>query len=213
MKSPAIKRRVLDISLAHGIGHVGSNLGAVDVLSGLYANRKPNDIVILSAGHCGLALYCVLEAFGQLPAGLDAEAVLNRQGEQPHLKPAWGIHCTTGSLGMGITVAVGYALADLNRRVFVVLSDGECAEGCVWESLAYIGNSGLRNIAVHVLANGYSAISKIDLPYLETRLRAFLPEVVIHHVGCDLLPNGIQSHYKNLTPESHAAAVAKLAPP
>lgn len=201
-------KRILDLSLAHGISHVSSNLHAAEVLANIYRQKLPGDIVILSPGHCGLALYCMLE---QLSGGPNAEALLKQHGEQPHLDPKHGIHCTTGSLGMGLTVAVGYALAYPRVKIHVVLSDGECAEGCVWESLAFIQKANLRNLSVHVIANGFCALGTVDLEYLEARLRAFLPDIALHRPLYDLLPAGVQSHYKNLTKETHAEAIRRLA--
>ena len=77
-----------------------------------------------------------------------------------------GIFCSTGSLGLGITIALGRAVANKNRKVWVLVSDGECAEGSVWEALKTIVEQDITNIEVHVNANGYAAYRNVDLVYL-----------------------------------------------
>ena len=76
---------------------------------------------------CVTALYVVLEKY----FGIDAEELLEKHGHHPHRDELNKLHCSTGSLGQGITVAVGRAIANPNRDVYCLISDGECAEGSV----------------------------------------------------------------------------------
>ena len=107
-------------------------------------NKNKEDIFILSSGHAALALYAVLEKY----EGKNAEELFLKHGGHPHRDEENGIYCSTGSLGLGITVAVGRALANKNRKVHVLISDGESAEGSVWEALRFIQENNLTNIEV-----------------------------------------------------------------
>lgn len=199
-----MKARILELSHRHKLGHLSSNLTTAEILEPIFA-FNPKAFVVLSSGHAGLALYVALEKY----ASQDAEALLKQHGSQPHLNYPQGIYATSGSLGQGLTVAVGYALARRDRIVHCVISDGECAEGCVWEALAFIRNAGLRNLQVHVNLNGYSALSAVDTDYLVTRLKAFLPCIALHHTNSNQFPflRGLHAHYKVMTDADYGAAM------
>lgn len=188
--------RILELSKKHKLSHLGSCLTAVGVLDDIYKTKRSDDIVILSSGHAGLALYVVLEKY----EGKDAESLLLKHGVHPSRDTANGIYLSTGSLGMGITVAVGCAIASPGKKVYCVLSDGECAEGSVWESLAAIDKLGLDNIEIIVNANGFSAYDSVDISKLETKLKAFSNKVEL--VNNSSLPswlplnNDLEDHYK-----------------
>ena len=104
---------------------------------------------------------------------------------------------------MGLTVAVGYALANRNKKVHCLISDGEAGEGSIWESLRFIHEAKLDNLEVHVNVNGMIAYDFIDRDYLEKRLLAFLPRINIHHTEPPNWPfaKGILTHYYVLKPE------------
>jgi transketolase len=161
--------RIIDLSYKHSLGHIGSCLTALPILEHIYSTKKENDIVVLSAGHAGVALYSVLEKY----EGHNAEELLDKHGVHPCRDLTHGIHVSTGSLGSGILVAVGYALADRLRDVHVVISDGECAEGSVWEALAFVYKENLTNLKIHVNVNGYSAYDAVNTFHLWLRLKVF----------------------------------------
>ena len=110
------------------------------------------------------------------------------------------IYCSTGSLGSGLPIAVGRALANPNKKVFVTISDGECAEGSVWEALRFINDYGVENIEVHVNANGWACYDSIDLDRLEKRLKSFLPKINFHRTSVEIFPflTGLSAHYIKL---------------
>ena len=197
-----MRERILELSHKHQIGHLSSNLTTAEILEQIYGDAD-YPLVVLSSGHAGLALYVALEKY----EGVEADGLLSDHGHQPHLDREHGINCTAGSLGQGITVAVGYAIANPGRQVHCIISDGECAEGCVWESLSFARNHHLKNLIVHVNVNGYSALSAIDVDYLSDRLKAFLPSVRIHRTDGNQYPflNGIHAHYKTMTDEEYAS--------
>jgi transketolase len=188
-----LKKRILEIAFKYKLSHIGSYLTAVDIIDEIYSKKEKNDIFILSSGHAALALYSVLEKY----ENKDAEKLFIKHGGHPHRDEEDGIFCSTGSLGIGITVAVGRSLANKNRKVYVLISDGEAAEGSVWEALRFIEENNLKNIEVYVNVNGYSAYEKIDITYLEARLKAFLPRINIRHTTVNQYSflKGLNAHY------------------
>jgi len=196
-----LKKRILEIAYKHKLGHLGSYLSAASIVDEIYENKDPDDIFILSSGHASLALYAALEKY----EGKDAEELFLKHGGHPHRDEDNGIYCSTGSLGLGITVAVGRALANKNRKVHVLISDGESAEGSVWEALRFIKESNLPNIEVYVNVNGYAAYDKVDVKYLVDRLKVFLPTINIRYTSVNQYPflRGLNAHYHVMSEEDY----------
>jgi len=115
-------------------------------------------------------------------------------------------------LGLGITVAVGRALANPNKKVYVLLSDGECAEGSVWESLRFIKEQNIENIEVYVNANGYAAYDSVNIDYLETRLKSFLPSINVIRTKVNQFSflNGLNAHYHVMSKDDYDEATKEL---
>ena len=111
-----------------------------------------DDIFILSSGHASLAMYVCIEKY----YGINAEMLFEKHGGHPHRDEENKIYCSTGSLGLGLPIALGRALANRTRKVWVLISDGEAAEGSIWESLKTIQELGIDNIEVFVNTNGVS---------------------------------------------------------
>jgi transketolase len=200
-------RRLLDICYENKLHHLGSYFSCLHIIDDIYRNKKEDDIFILSNGHAVVALYVILEEY----YGLNAQELLDKYGEHPKRNELDRIHCSTGSLGMGICVAVGRAVGNPNRHVHVMISDGESNEGSVWEALRYISDSGMQNITVHVNANGWAAYDPVDLTTLENRVKAFCPSAKFHkttveHFGLE----GLHAHYTNFTEEQYKEAIASL---
>lgn len=191
--------RIVDISFRHKLSHLGSSLTAWPILKHIYETKKPRDLVVLSAGHAGLALYVALEMY----ECRDAEALLEKHGIHPCRDVDNGIHVSSGSLGSAVLVAVGLALGDPTRDVHVVLSDGECAEGSVWEALAFVCQKNVENIKIHVNMNGYSAYDPVDTAYLYWRLKSFWWPIKIWYTRpppAEFL-SGLRAHYHVMTEE------------
>lgn len=170
-----LELRIMKLSRKHNLSHIGSCLMASGPIEAIYKTKQPDDVFILSAGHAGLALYCVLEQWG---FG-DAEKLYLKHGTHPNRDHKNGIWASTGSLGHGIGIGVGYAIANPNRLVYIVSSDGEMTEGSVWEALRIASELHLKNIRLAVVCNGYGAYGKIDVDLLEKRLELFYPCIVI----------------------------------
>jgi len=188
-------KRIIDISYKYKLSHIGSNLSSVGIIDNIFKNKQPEDIFILSSGHAALALYCIIEKY----QNINAEELYLECGAHPKRNDSKYIYCSTGSLGMGITITLGRAIANKNRKVYVLISDGECAEGSVWEALKTIVELNITNIEVHVNINGYAAYKEVDKKYLSERLKIFLPNINIHYTESDYgVMSGLQSHYKVL---------------
>tara|TARA_R110000744_G_scaffold169569_1_gene287483 strand:- start:2582 stop:3193 length:612 start_codon:yes stop_codon:yes gene_type:complete len=200
-----LKNRILEIAHKHKLGHLGSYISAVDIIDKIYKSKHPDDIFILSSGHAALALYVVLEKY----EGTNAEELFLKHGGHPHRDEENGIYCSTGSLGLGITVAVGRALANKNRKVHVLISDGESAEGSVWEALRFIKDNNLSNIEVYVNVNGYCAYDKIDVKYLVDRLTAFLPNINIEYTSVNQYEflRGLNAHYHVMSEKDYKSTL------
>ena len=200
-----LKKRILEIAYKHKLSHLGSYLSAVDIIDEIYHSKNEEDIFILSSGHAALALYVVLEKYEDK----NAEELFIKHGGHPHRDEANGIYCSTGSLGLGITVAVGRALANKNRKVHVLISDGESAEGSVWEALRFIQESNLTNIEVYVNVNGYAAYDKVDVKYLVDRLKVFLPSINIRYTNVNQYPflRGLNAHYHVMSEEDYKSTL------
>jgi len=197
--SSGLYKRLFEICYKHKLHHLGSYFSCLDLIDLIYDEMRDEDIFILSCGHAVVALYVVLEKY----YGFDAEELLCDHGEHPKLDELRKIYCSTGSLGMGLPVAVGRAIGDTERRVYCLISDGECAEGSIWEALQFIRNNNMGNIEIHVNANGFSAYDKIDLDYLEARLKSFCPDIKFHRTTVEHLPflKDIDAHYYSMKPE------------
>ena len=196
-----LEKQVLNLSYKYKLSHIGSCLSAVIPIESIYKVKKPNDPFILSSGHMGLALYCVLEAWGFGKA----EDLVKKYGTHPDRDIKRGIWASTGSLGHGIGIAVGMALANRKRNVYVLMSDGECAEGSVWEALRVAGEQKLENLRVAVICNGYSALGKVDVEILEKRLQLFYPTLIIktNLFNYPAWLQGLDAHYLVMNKEQY----------
>ena len=203
-----LSERMLYIAYKHKLSHLGSYFSSVDIIDHIYKQKNDNDIFILSCGHCALALYVVLEKY----YNLNAEDLFLKHGGHPHLCEEDEIYCSTGSLGMGLTVAIGRALTDPNRTVYCLISDGECAEGCIWEGLRYIQEAKLDNIHVYVNVNGFAAYDAVDTKYLIKRLKVFYPKIIIEKTRVSHFPflKGLNAHYHIMSKEDYESALEAL---
>jgi len=196
-----LKKRIAEIAYKNKLGHLGSYFSNVDIIDKIYSRMKQDDIFILSSGHAALALYVVLEKY----KGKDAEALFDKHGGHPHRDEEDGIYCSTGSLGMGLCIALGRAVGNFDRKVYVLVSDGECAEGSIWEALKTMWEEGIYNIEVNVNYNGYAAYKTVDRNYLVDRLTAFLPDIRIHYTKVEQYSflKGLNAHYHVMNEDNY----------
>jgi transketolase len=196
-----LKKRIVEIAYKNKLGHLGSYLSSVDIIDEIFSKMEKDDIFILSSGHAALALYVCLEKYHKI----DAEMLFKKHGGHPHRDEENKIYCSTGSLGLGITVALGRAIANPKRKVWVLISDGEAAEGSVWESLKTIYEHSINNIEVYVNINGLCAYKEVDVDYLTQRLKSFLPSINLKYTTVEQYPflKGLNAHYHVMNEENY----------
>lgn len=161
-----IRKRIIEICKKKKTGHLASCLSCVEIIVSLYYGvMEKGDQFIISKGHGAGTLYCVLEKLGIFPDGLLDKFGTDELYTHPeHSYP--GVLVSGGSLGHGLGIGCGVALGFdrslRNNRVFVLLGDGECFEGSVWESAIFASNNKLGNLSVIVDHNGISATDYIS---------------------------------------------------
>lgn len=168
----AQRARILAMDMVHtaASGHIGGSLSVMDLLTTLYFHKmnidpaNPNspgrDRLVLSKGHTTPALYAVLALRGYFPVE-DCKLFRSIKGHysgHPDMKHVKGVDMSTGSLGQGVSAAVGMALAGkldkADYRVYAVLGDGEIEEGQVWEAAMSAAKYHLDNLCAIVDVNG-----------------------------------------------------------
>ena len=196
-----IERRIIDITYQEKLSHLSSCLSAWPIIHEIYNEKKEDEVFILSNGHAGLALYCELES----RYGIDPVMLLHKHGIHPGKDLENKLYCSTGSLGSGLPIAVGRALANRDKNVYVMISDGEAAEGSIWESLRFIHTQKLTNLKVYVNINGMSAYDYLDTTYLVYRLKSFLPSIYIRESKPHEFEfaKGLLTHYYVMKPEDY----------
>ena len=194
MTSKAASRRIREIVLAQSmrakVGHIGSALSIADIIAVLYndilniptPDDPERDRFVLSKGHAALALYAALAVKGWVDEKeLDTFCGDNsRLGVHPE-DGLPGVDFATGSLGQGLSMATGAALAarmqGSPRRAFAVVSDAECNEGSVWEAIMFAAHHRLANLVAILDLNGQQALGFTDdvisLTPIVDRIRAF----------------------------------------
>jgi transketolase len=195
-----LKKRIVEIAYKHKLGHLGSYLSSVDIIDEIYSKMDKDDIFILSSGHASLAMYVCIEKYH----GINAEDLFIKHGGHPHLDEKNKIYCSTGSLGLGLPIALGRALANPNRKVWVLISDGEAAEGSIWEALKTIHELSIQNIEVFVNINGVCAYKEVDKDYISKRLTAFLPNINLRYTTVEQYSflKGLNAHYHIMSEEN-----------
>jgi transketolase len=189
----AIRRRNIEIVRAAGLGHIGGDLSAADILATLYLAvlnvdpQRPDDPerdrYIQSKGHASGVLYTTLAAAGFIPDELldsymAEDSPLNGH---PDRNKVPGVETNTGPLGHGLPVAVGTAIAarldGSPRRTYVLCGDGELQEGSNWEAIMAAGHRGLDNLTVIVdrnyLQQGARTEDTNGLDPLDAKFEAF----------------------------------------
>jgi transketolase len=178
------KLRLLQMHYEAGVGHIGGNLSAIDILLALYHNvLQPDDAFVLSKGHAAGALYVTLWSMGRL-SDEDLKTFHKDDTLLSAHPPASGLRdilFATGSLGHGPSLCCGLALARKLRgdasRVYCLTSDGEWDEGSNWEALIFARQKALDNLTLIVDLNGLQGFGTTaevaDLGSLAQKFREF----------------------------------------
>jgi transketolase len=193
-KAKTIRRHIITSTTKAGSGHPTSSMSAVEIAVALYFGgilrhdpknpRAPGrDKFILSKGHAAPLLYAVLAEAGYFPR--EQLPTLREIGSplegHPNYRRLAGVEASTGSLGQGLSIGVGAALAarldKTGARVYVVTGDGEVAEGQIWEAVMSAHKYGLDNLCAIVDQNGYQQTGAtkdvLDLRPLVPKFEAF----------------------------------------
>ena len=225
-------------------GHPGGSLGAADIVTYLYfeemnidpadPHKADRDRFVLSKGHCAPALYAALAERGFFPKE-DLETLRHigshLQGH-PNMNDTPGVDMSTGSLGQGISAAVGMALAAKHwgdtYRTYCLLGDGEIEEGQVWEAAMFAGNHGLDNLCLIVDHNKFRAfkfhvvevadgndMAQLRAAFAEARETAGMPTCIVCETvkgkGVSFMENQVGWHGKAPNDEQFEQAMAELA--
>lgn len=163
-----MRKNILDMIYAANSGHPGGSLSAVEILSYLYFKEmniesptdENRDYFILSKGHAAPVLYSVLMEKGFLSKDLikTLRQIDSKLQGHPDMKKVPGVEASTGSLGQGLAISNGIAVANKidnkKNRVFVLLGDGESQEGMVWEAAMFSSHYKLDNLTAILDNNG-----------------------------------------------------------
>lgn len=184
---------IISLSQAARAAHIGSCLSCADILAAAYhgglnispetATSPSRDRLVFSKGHCAAALFCALAQRGFF-SRQELFAAFNKNGglqEHPNLGALPGVENASGSLGHGLSLGLGMALASriegIPFRVCVIMGDGECNEGSVWEAAMLAGAQKTTNLCAIVDANRWQATGRSNeitaLEPLADKWRAF----------------------------------------
>lgn len=203
IKAKKLRVDTFNAFVEHGEAHLGGSFSIIEILIGLYEEVLTNDDkFILSKAHASYPLCLLLKQKGFNPE-LTTHLEIDSQN---------GIHCTTGSLGHGLPIATGMAIArkklNLPGKIYVLISDGECQEGTTWESLLIAAKNKLDNLVVLVDYNKIQALSKLEeaLPLhdLSLKFKSFnweCEEVSNGHSFDEIIPILLKTN-KELYPKS-----------
>ena len=203
----ALQIKLLEQCFRHSKHHLGSAFSTLPIIREIYEEFQEGDRVVLSNGHASAALFICLEEY----MGIDSEFLFDTMGDHPKRDIDSGVYCSTGSLGMGITVAVGMAIARPKNKIYCVISDGECAEGSVWEALRYAKNASLNNLEIFVNLNGWTAYDSIESEKLAEELSIFFPRVNLRFTSTfPFEKEGLGAHYSKLNEKDFVIARERI---
>jgi transketolase len=191
----ALENRILEISHKKKLSHIGSCISCVNIINNIYNTKNKDDIFCLGNSHAALALYVVLESH----YGENAEELFDWYGTHAKRNLNDKIYVSGGSLGTVEPIAAGIALADKNKNVYLLSSDGGFMEGACWEVLRFKSDFKLRNLIWFVNCNGYGAYCKINTDKFKNRVWSFDESINIVETNSNFLGiNGLDSHYKTI---------------
>ena len=170
-KANSLRKELLNKFINIKQGHPGSIFSIIDFLTVLYykkiirisKNSNNSDKIIMSKGHATAGLYPILRDFKIL-----SKKEWDNWGKKKSILRVFGnisipgIDMTTGSLGHGLGVAAGLAIANKSQKIYVIISEGEFYEGSTWESLLFIKDKNLKNVKIIVDVNNLIILGKTD---------------------------------------------------
>ena len=216
MNKKQIQRDILQSSFKAGACHLGSALSCVDILIDLFDNViKPDDVFLFSKASGSSCYYAILAELGYF----SKEKLVEYLRQYPECsKEVPGVIHSIGSVGMGLSVAVGLALADRNRNVYCLISDGQLNEGVTYEAALFAGQHKLNNLYVICDNNGIQALDRTNnvlnldtaFDFYKKTFPNFENVKTIKGAGVSFLEDSVHSHYCNLTEEQLNQALSEL---
>ena len=202
---------ILKSSFLAGACHISSSLSAVKPLRLICSKMKKNDRFIFSKASGACAYYILLAENGHF-SKQDVSFYLKKYPLSDKNVP--GVLHSVGSLGHGLPVALGLALADRTRDVYVLMSDSELQCGTTWECLLFKKQHKLKNLKIYVDWNGLQACGKIkdilDLPWGFLKKNGVKLIKTIKGDGVSFMENRIEWHYFNISECELLDAINKL---
>lgn len=155
--------RILEISQKVPAIHIGGSFSCCEIIDLIYNNYiyKKKSKFILSKGHAAIMQYVVLENLGILKKK-ELENYCSKKGSlgvHPEIFTS-GIEASTGSLGHGLAIGVGMAIANPNKLIFILISDGELMEGSIWETALFISSNKINNIRLIIDNNDLQSATR-----------------------------------------------------
>jgi len=238
MIAKKIRRKLVELSYKNKIPHLGSCLSCVDILVAIYEQKRPEDYFILSKGHAAPALYCTLAEFGYFDSSL--LETMGKDGspfsEHPTRNSVPGVIASTGSLGHGLGFGLGMAVAEPDKKVIVLLSDGELNEGSTWEAILLADKMEINNLVAIVDYNKWQATQQtmylsvlrekwgafgwnvIEYPFFDEEIKVpscvEYPTCIIYHSkkgqGVSFMENDNNWHYRIPNEDEYQRAMKEL---
>ena len=212
--SRTLRKKIIEASYKAGACHIASALSVIDILISIFKKMKKGDVFIYGKVSGVCAYYVLLAEQGIIKPNKVAYYLKNYP--LPH-KTVPGVIHGIGSLGHGLPVATGLALANRKRNVYLIMSDGEIQEGTTWESLLFARHHKLKNLKVYVDRNGLQALGKteeiVGIEKALEYLKKLFPIKIIKTLkgkGVDFMEGKYEWHYRNLTPELYEEAMKQL---
>jgi transketolase len=211
-----IRLRIIRSLFNAGGGHPGPSLSIVEILAYIYfvrkiSAKKISEKFILSKGHAAPALYAVLNMIGKINnKELDSLRKINsRLQGHPDMKQIKDLHAGTGALGQGISISIGYAIAQKlkknQKKTFCIIGDGEMQEGQIWEAAMYAGTKKVNNLCVildnNKMQNETSTKSTLDVYPIKSKWLSFNWNVIeINGHSYKELDKAFKKFYKSKKP-------------
>lgn len=201
-----LRKKIIIASYGAKACHIGSALSAIDIIVDIFKIKRPKDIFIFGKASGVSAYYCLKYPLKKATELLRKYPLPSKEG---------GLPWSGGSLGTGLPVACGMALADKKRDVYILLGDGDCQEGTFYESLLFKSQHKLDNLKIYVDSNGLQALGRVQdiLCYPHWFAKAMGVNIIetVKGQGVPLIANmGYKNHYYNVTKDDYEKAMSEL---
>ena len=214
IRNNELRRDILKYCYSAGACHLGSALSCVDIIDDIYMKKKKEDLFIFSKASGVAAFLVVLVKHKIIPKS----KIVHYLKHYPlPSKEVPGVIWSGGSLGHGLPFAVGLALANRKRKVYVLLGDSEIQCGTTWESILFAKHHSLKNLKIYVDRNELQALGKTEdilgIDKALKLLKQLFPIKVVKTIkgkGWEKIEGKVEGHYCNITKKELRIALKKL---